>query len=193
MTLTSADQAARDALRARQGAGARYDAAEAPAEDLLLARRATSYFARKLNDLDDAALFEPPARGAGCSRAHVVASISYDARRQALMLEPFCAGKASEPKEMQAEELPPLDLAVTLPARALRHLFNHSAIHLDVCWRDLSGHAWDNQLSDSAGYAITPRDFPHRRAITLWQAAIALGNGARLRDAPSQLHSELTD
>ena len=47
------------ALRQRQGAGARYDAPNAPHDDLLLARRGAAYFARQLNRLDDTALDAP--------------------------------------------------------------------------------------------------------------------------------------
>ena len=172
MTLTSADLAARDALRARQGAGARYDAVEAPGDDLLLARRATSYFARKLGELDDDVFYRPSTLGKEWSRAHVVASVGYDARRQALMLEPMTNGQPVLPPEALAEELPPLDLAVTLPARALRYLFDHSAIHLDVCWRDLPGAAWGQPINDGTARQLLTRDLPRLRAITLWRLSL---------------------
>ena len=54
--MTDSLEAARAALQARQGEGARYDAATAPARDLDWARRGTAYFARMLNGLSDAAL-----------------------------------------------------------------------------------------------------------------------------------------
>lgn len=63
MSLAETDLAAREALKARQGKGARYDAPNAPAEDLLLARRGTAHFARKLMELPDAELYAPrPSR-----------------------------------------------------------------------------------------------------------------------------------
>lgn len=179
--------AARDALRARQGSGARYDADEAPADDLLLARRATAYFARKLNELDDAALCTPAAGHSGWTRAHVVAAVGYDARRLALVLEPLCPNTGDLPPETDPADIPPLDMAATLPARALRYLFEHSAIHLDVCWRDLPGRQWDGTFADDQGATIPVRDLPRRRALTLWHQVIALGNGASPRDVPPSL------
>lgn len=189
MVLSAEDRAARDALRARQGGGARYDAEEAPGCDLLLARRATAFFARKLNELDDAALFASTTRPGGWTRAHIVAAVGYDARRLALALEPLCPAASHLPPETLTDDLPPLDLAATLPARALRHLFQHSAIHLDVCWRDLPGSAWDRDIV--AGDAVPVRDTPRRRALTLWRQVLALGSGASLRDAPDVLRKGL--
>lgn len=180
---------ARNALRARQGKGARYDADEAPGEDLLLARRATAFFARKLNELDDADLAQPATTPEGWTRAHIVAAVGYDARRLALALEPLCPAASHLPPETLTDDLPPLDLAATLPARALRHLFQHSAIHLDVCWRDLPGSAWDKDIV--AGEAVPVRDTPRLRALKLWRQVLALDSGASLRDAPDVLRKGL--
>ena len=55
---TSLDDA-RAELRARQGAGARYDSAGAPARELDWVRRGTSYFARILNGLRDDEFDQP--------------------------------------------------------------------------------------------------------------------------------------
>ncbi|MDN3722663.1 maleylpyruvate isomerase N-terminal domain-containing protein [Roseibium salinum] len=70
---------ARAALKLRQGSGARYDAAGAPARSLDWARRGTAYFARLLNDLSDAELDAPSALP-GQSRRHVIARVGYQAR-----------------------------------------------------------------------------------------------------------------
>jgi hypothetical protein len=66
-------------LRVRQGSGARYDADGAPALELTLARRGTAYFARLLNNLRDAELYQPSAVP-GWNRAHVVAAVAYHAK-----------------------------------------------------------------------------------------------------------------
>ncbi|MGB0411134.1 MAG: maleylpyruvate isomerase N-terminal domain-containing protein, partial [Pikeienuella sp.] len=79
MSLTAEETAAREALRARQGKGARYDAPNAPHDDLLLARRGAAYFARKLAELNDADLNAPSLR-AGWSRRHLIAHTGYHAR-----------------------------------------------------------------------------------------------------------------
>jgi maleylpyruvate isomerase len=193
MKLSDEDSAARDALRARQGHGARYDAAEAPADDLLLARRATAFFARKLNELEDSALMLAAVGPAGWTRAHVVAEIGYDARRMALALEPLCPADSSLPPETHPNSLPSLDLAATLPARALRHLFQHSAIHLDVCWRDLAGPAWDASIDPAGRGMVAVRDLPRLRAVSLWRQVLALGSGATQRDVPEDIRHALAE
>lgn len=173
--------AARDALKARQGKGARYDAPTAPAEDLLLARRGTAFFARKLNELDNAALYGASA-DPQVSRALIVAQVSLEARSMALALAEQRTGTPSE-------ETPDYDAAyaATLPARALRHLFNHSAIHLNVEFRDLPDAGWAGTVSLSKDRATPAAALPLIRARSIWAAALALGNGARGTDLPPEL------
>jgi maleylpyruvate isomerase len=188
MSLTEVDQVARQALKARQGKGARYDAPNAPAADLLLARRGTAFFARKLMELSDEALFQPSAIE-GWTRAHVVAQVSYDARRQAIALEAFVKGEALAPTTDESEQLPSMELAATLPARALRHLFNHAEAHLSVCWRDLTLAHWDENITFSGDVPTPIRGLPLARARKIWMAAVKLGNGACGTDLPEQLRS----
>ncbi|MEM8822596.1 MAG: maleylpyruvate isomerase [Pseudomonadota bacterium] len=175
MNLTSGQLSARDALRARQGAGARYDAPEAPAKDLLLARRATADFARILAEVEDGALSDPIEGDPARTRARLLAEIGYGARRMALALEPLCPVNTSLPAEALPDVLPSLDLAATLPAHALRHLFSHSAIHLDVCWRDLPGRHWEAKFTGADGAATAVRDLPGLRAESLRRGALLLG------------------
>lgn len=182
MPLPETEQAARDALKARLGKGARYDAANAPTEDLLLARRGTAYFARKLMELPDEALFAPSATE-GLSRAHIIVRVSYEARHQALCLEALAKGARLE----LPEDLPPPELSTTLPARALRHLFQHSETHLNVTWRDLSEDLWDQDVTLPDGQQTSARALPRIRAKHIWHAAVELGNGGRLADLPMVL------
>lgn len=182
--LTETDLAAREALKARQGKGARYDAPNAPAADLLLVRRGTAYFARKLMELSDDEIFEPSAID-GLTRAHVIARVSYEARYQALALEALADGTVFE----IPGELPSLDLAATLPARALRHLFQHSEVHLNVCWRDLRAEQWDMDMTLKDGTVVTPRILPLLRARSIWKSAVDLGNGGRFEDLPLGVRS----
>ncbi|CUH80919.1 maleylpyruvate isomerase N-terminal domain-containing protein [Tropicibacter naphthalenivorans] len=177
--MSTDDAAAREALRARQGAGARYDADAAPHDDLLLARRGTAYFARKLNELSDAELWGDSLRP-GQTRRHVIAEVSYQAREIAIALSALNGPLAAE----EAEWRPDVALATTLPARALRHLFEHSAKHLDVEWRDLPGAKWDAAVTLLDGTQPMARATPRQRAAAIWQAAVDLGNGARASDIP---------
>ena len=126
----AAQDRARAELRARQGAGARYDAETAPAEALLWARRGTAYFARKLNELDDDALYQPSAVP-GWTRAMLVAKVSYAARHMCELLSAVHKGEAIPSVDLaaKAEEI---ERGSTLPPRALRSLFKHTEVHLNV-------------------------------------------------------------
>ncbi|WGW04760.1 DinB family protein [Tropicibacter oceani] len=165
-------------LKARQGTGARYDAPNAPAEDLLLARRGTAYFARKLNELTDRDLDHG-------NRRQIIAKVSYDARALAGLMAALRGGwHAADPRR---EALPrEIAFGAALPAHALRHLFHHTEVHLNVEWRDLSAADWDRPLP-GGGIA---RELPLQRAKALWLAAIDLGNGGRERDMPVRLRGE---
>ncbi len=169
-------KADRAALVARQGAGARYDAVDAPLDTLLLARRGTAYFSRLLNTLQDEALVD--------NRARIVAQTGYHARGIARLMQ--WARTGSETPEHASQQA--LDdevlIGTSLPARALRGLFDHSAIHLDVEWRDLPGAAWDAPLTQLDGTAIAARDTPLIRARTIWHAALELDAGGRITDLP---------
>lgn len=83
-----------------------------------------------------------------------------------------------------------LQIAETLPARALRHLVAHAAIHLNVVWRDLTPDQWDLNLSGIPG-TQTIRATRGQRACALWIGACDLGNGGRLADAPADLQQAL--
>jgi len=188
MSLTPTDAAARDALRARQGKGARYDAPAAPHGDLLLARRGAAYFARKLSELSDSDLTAPSLRS-GWSRRHLIAHVGYHARALALMVETVRTGAPTPPYPSGDGLRAGVDLGATLPARALRSLVHHAAIHLDVEWRDLTDTQWDTTLAGPEGTEITARDMPHLRAGEVWHCAVDLSNGGRLADMPRELRT----
>ncbi len=178
---------AREALRLRQGQGARYDAPEAPARELALARSGTAYFARKLNELSNAELYEP-SKVPGWTRAHVICAVAYQARALARQVEAATAGVPIPPmQDAEWAELEDLDLGATLPPRALRHLFDHAAVHLDVVWRDLPGEAWELQAPDAEGRMRPLSAGAMERARLLWQGALDLGNGGRMKDLPPEL------
>ena len=184
--MTDADQAALAELRARQGAGARYDAENAPHEDLLLARRGTAYFARRLNELPDAGLTGPSARP-GWTRAHLVAHVSYHARALARLVAWARTGEERAMYPSAEARDAEIELGATLPPRALRSLFHHSEIHLNVEWRDLEDAGWSAPVRLLDGTTITARDTPRIRAMEVWHAAVDLANGGRIRDIPKEL------
>ncbi len=186
MSLSPAEQSARDALRARQGKGARYDAPEAPHADLLLARRGAAYFARKLGELQDADLSAPSLRD-GWSRRHLIAHVGYHARALARLVESARTGVPQDMYTCEQARIEEIDLGATLPDRALRSLVYHATIHLDVEWRDLTDSQWETPLMLSDDAQIIARATPRLRAVEIWQCAIDLGNGGRATDIPAEL------
>ena len=160
------DLLARDALVERQGKGARYDAPNAPDQDLLHARRGAAFFARKLNDLTNDELQQ--ASGVkGWSRAQLIADISYSARILALSLENLRNGN----NQQDTDWLPDLALAATLPSQAIRSLYIHSDVHLNVEFRDLREENWEMVFSHGPYVGIAVRSAPALRAKALWLGA----------------------
>jgi maleylpyruvate isomerase len=184
--VTPSLEDARRELRERQGAGARYDSAAAPAGELDWARRGTAYFARKLNELPDDALSEPSLL-AGWTRAALVAHVGYNARALTRLLEWARTGVETpmyaSPDQRDAE----IERGATLPARALRHLMHHSAVHLDVEWRDLPDDAWDAQVRTAQGRLVPARETAWMRTREVWIHAVDLDNGASFADLPAAL------
>src|SRR5699024_8109108 len=137
-TTTSGDSldGARAALRARQGAGARYDSPNAPATELAWARGGTAYFARKLGGLTDDALIGPSLLP-GWNRAALVAHVGYNARALTRLCEWARTGTETPMYASTEQRGAEIERGATLPPRALRHLFSHSEVHLSVEWRDL--------------------------------------------------------
>ncbi|MUZ75933.1 maleylpyruvate isomerase [Agrobacterium vitis] len=177
---------ARHALRERQGLGARYDCEEAPASDLSLARLGTAYFARKLNELTDAQL-DLPSRLPNWSRRHLIADICYQARRLARLMEAARQGRSEERLDEPDAQIEDVDFGASLPARALRNLFYHAQIHLNVEWRDLDAAGWQASIRSLRGDVVAIRQTPIMRAQAIWVAAVNLGNGASARDFPQAL------
>jgi maleylpyruvate isomerase len=179
---------ARAELRARQGAGARYDSAGAPARELDWARRGTSYFARILNGLRDDE-FDQPSLIPGLSRRYVITYIGYQAR----LFGEAIGWARSHPRDrlpfvirLDDEEIRD---HMSLPVRALRYLFEHSAIHLDVEWRDCRDADWNVCPSDHSGRIIELRKTPWLRAAAIWLHALDLNSDGRLKDVPAELLS----
>jgi maleylpyruvate isomerase len=179
---------ARAALRRRQGLGARYDAPNAPGQELDWARRGTAYFARKLNELRDTDLHCDSAV-AGWTRRHVIAATAYHARMLARAAESARTGQVIALYEHPARRDDEIEDGATLPAGALRHLVDHAAVHLNVEWRDLSPGDWDRPLPYAA--LATARLSPWIRAKQVWRRALDLRNGASPRDFPKDFLERL--
>ncbi|MFT4958952.1 MAG: maleylpyruvate isomerase [Paracoccaceae bacterium] len=176
---------AQAALRVRQGSGARYDSPNAPAAELVLVRRGTAYFARKLNALSDTDL-DGASSIKGWSRRHVIAHVGYHARAMTRLITWGQTGIETPMYSSKQSLNGEIDLGATLSAHALRHLFQHSQIHLNVLWRDLDDAHWPAQVRDMDRKTITLQDTVLLRARMIWRQAISLNNGACLQDIPSE-------
>lgn len=176
---TNAGSQALAAFKLRQCKGARFDAASAPAAELLLARRGAAYFARQLNSIVDTDL-QSPALRQGWTRAQIVADVSCQARGLAIALRAL-HGPLSQEETMWE---PDIANAATLPPRALRYLYAHSDTHLNVELRDLTNENWDNVISFGTSKDIAVRDLPILRAKSIWTSAYLLGAHGLLRELP---------
>ena len=178
--------AARAALRERQGAGARYDAAGAPVLELAWARLGTAYFARRLNELRDDELHVASGLP-GWTRAELVAHVGYNARALTRLTEWARTGVVTPMYASAEQRSREILLGGTLPTRALRNLFDHAVVHLDVEWRDLTSEQWDAEVVTAQGRAVSVRETAWMRAREVWVHAIDLGTRGAFRDFPPEL------
>ena len=183
--MTALDEA-RSALRDRLGVGARYDDEAAPARELAWARTGTAYFARKLNELTDAELLAPEGAGEG-TRRRVVAEVSYQARALAQYIEWARMRVDHPPSDPFSSISDEVALAVTLPAGALRNLFQHSEVHLNVEWRDLNAEGWSAIFDTRNGKQMSARQTAWIRARSIWQRTVDLCNGGSFDNFPAGL------
>ncbi|GLO69993.1 hypothetical protein MACH17_15100 [Phaeobacter inhibens] len=171
--------------RFKMGDGAKSDADLAPSADLLLARRGTAFFARLLNDLPDSALYENSSVE-GMQRCHVVASVGLHAREMANEIESIRTG--APVVKLSGSVLPELDEYATIPARALRHLFSHSAVHLNVVWRDLTDTEWKTSNS-----VKSISDTPLERSKIIWTSALNMKTGVARSILPNEVQKIIAD
>ncbi|SCX35277.1 maleylpyruvate isomerase family mycothiol-dependent enzyme [Agrobacterium rosae] len=183
---------AHDALRERQGEGARYDAVEAPGTDLALARLGSAYFFRKLNELTDAEL-DRPSLVPGWSRRHLIADIGYQARRLARLVEAARSLRREESLDEPDAQNEDVDFGASLPAHALRYLYRHSQVHLDVEWRDLDAAGWLFTVRSLRGDMVPVAETPRLRSRAIWLAAVDLDNGGSFRDFPNSVTDSLLE
>lgn len=184
-------EAEREALRVRQGGGARYDARSAPHDALAEARLAAAYFARGLGNLSDADLEDASRRGA--ARRGTVAFVGYEARRLAEIVAFARGGFRGEAPAGPVPSFDEMRDGATLPPQALRHLAKHAAAHLDVEWRDAKDVDWEASVTDVSGLDVGLRETPLQRALSLWRASLDLDAGGRLSDVPPGLRARVAE
>jgi len=171
---------------------ARHDLATDPGlqEQLLQARRGTAFFARKLNELSDAEL-DGGSLLPGWTRRHVVAHIGYNARAVARLVEWAATGVETPMYPSVEVRNYEIDYGATLSPIALRNLFDHSAVHLSVEWRDLPDAAWDHEVRTIQGRTVPASETVWMRSREVWVHAVDLGNGATFSDIPAPVLERL--
>ncbi|PTT58697.1 maleylpyruvate isomerase family mycothiol-dependent enzyme [Arthrobacter sp. HMWF013] len=152
-------------------------------ESLLQARRGTAFFARKLNELSDADL-DGPSLLPGWSRRHVTAHIGYNARAIARLIEWAATGVETPMYASTEVRDHEINFGATLPPIALRHLFDHSAVHLNVEWRDLPADAWHHKVKTAQGRTVPAEETVWMRTREVWTHAVDLDNGATFSNIP---------
>ncbi|MFJ4171035.1 maleylpyruvate isomerase family mycothiol-dependent enzyme [Paenarthrobacter sp. NPDC089714] len=174
---------------------ARHDLTTDPClqEDLLQARRGTAFFARKLNELSDAEL-DGGTRLPGWTRRHVVAHVGYNARALARLIEWAATGVETPMYSSPEARNQEIDFGATLSPIALRNLFDHSAVHLSVEWRDLPDASWAREVRTAQGRTVPASETAWLRTREVWIHAVDLDNGATFNDIPTPvLERLLTD
>lgn len=161
---------------------------------LLQARRGTAYFARKLNELTDAELAGDSLL-AGWTRKHLVAHVGYNARALARLVEWAASGVENPMYPSASARNEEIALGATLSPIALRNLFDHAAIHLNVEWRDLPDDRWREEVRTIQGRTLPVSETVWLRCREVWIHAVDLGNGGRFADLPEpvlrRLHTEI--
>ena len=181
---------ARAELRRRQGAGLREDAPDAPHAELALARLGTAFFARRLVRLDDAGLAGPSLLP-GWSRAALVAHVGYNARALTRLVAWAETGVETPMYASPRQRALEIERGASLPPRALRALFAHSEVHLNVAWRDLPSAAWDAEVVTAQGRTVPARETAWMRTREVWVHAVDLGDGAGFGELPPELLDRL--
>lgn len=171
---------------------ARHDQSTDPAllQDLLTVRHGTAFFGRKLSELRDDELLKPSLLP-GWSRAHVIAHVGYNARAIARLMEWANTGVETPMYESPQARNEEIGYGATLPPAALRHLYEHSAIHLNVEWRDTSPPVWSHEVRTAQGRTVPATETVWMRTREVWVHAVDLDNGASFADIPDTVLERL--
>ncbi|MCX7523305.1 maleylpyruvate isomerase family mycothiol-dependent enzyme [Microbacterium sp. STN6] len=160
------------------------------AADLLLARRGSAYFSRKLNELHDDE-YDGPSLLPGWSRRHVIAHVGYNARALTRLTEWAATGVETPMYASPAQRNEEIEFGATLNVLALRNLSDHAIVHLNVEWRDLPAEAWSNQVRTAQGRVVPVSETAWMRAREVWLHAVDLDNGGRFEHFPPEFVDRL--
>jgi maleylpyruvate isomerase len=157
---------------------------------LLLARRGTAYFSRKLNELRDDE-FDAPSLLPGWTRRHLIAHVGYNARAIVRLTQWADTGIEQPMYESSEARWREIEYGATLSPVALRNLSEHAAVHLNVQWRDLSDEAWRAEVRTSQGRVVPASTTIWMRTREVWLHAVDLDNGGSFTHFPAELIDHL--
>jgi maleylpyruvate isomerase len=160
------------------------------AADLLLARRGTAYFSRKLNELTDAQ-YDGPSLLPGWSRRHVIAHVGYNARALTRLVGWARTGIETPMYASTQARGAEIEYGSTLNPVALRNLHHHAQVTLSVEWRDLPLDRWAFPVRTAQGRTVPVSVTPWMRAREVWLHAVDLDNGGRFEDFPPEMLDRL--
>ncbi|MCX6499464.1 MAG: maleylpyruvate isomerase family mycothiol-dependent enzyme, partial [Arthrobacter sp.] len=120
----------------------------------------------------------------GWTRRHITAHIGYNARAIARLVEWAATGVETPMYASTDIRDHEINFGATLSPIALRHLFDHSAVHLNVEWRDLPEDAWHHKVRTIQGREVPASETVWMRTREVWMHAVDLDNGAVFRDIP---------
>lgn len=153
---------------------------------LLLARRGTAFFSRKLAELTDAD-YDAPSLLPGWSRRMVVAHVGYNARALTRLVQWAATGDETPMYASAEQRLAEIEYGATLTPVALRHLHHHASVSLSVEWRDLPVDRWAAQVRTVQGRVVPVSETIWLRTREVWLHAVDLDNGATVEDFPADL------
>jgi maleylpyruvate isomerase len=171
---------------------ARVDQASDPAviADLASVRLGTAFFRRALNRVDDEGL-DAPSLLPGWACRHLVAHVGYNARAIARLVDWAATGVETPMYASAQARSEEIEFGATLPPEALRNLVEHSAIDLDVRWRDLPAERWDERVRTAQGRTLPAAETIWMRSREVWLHAVDLASGARLDQIPAEVLTRL--
>ena len=161
-------------------------------EQLLIARRGTSYFAQRLGELSDEQL-DGRTLLAGWSRKHLLAHVGYNAAALCRLMDWAATGNETPMYESACQRAREIDEGATLNASALRNLFGHSVARLDERWRHLPAAAWSAEVLTAQGRVVPASETIWMRTREVWIHAVDLANDGRFGDFPGVVNSSLLE
>ena len=157
---------------------------------LLLVRRGTAFWSRKVNELTDDEL-DGPSLLPGWSRRHVIAHVGYNARALTRLVQWANTGVETPMYSSPQARNQEIAYGATLPSRALRHLNDHASVSLNVEWRDTPEAAWSHEVRTAQGRTVPATETVWMRNREVWIHAVDLDNGARFSDVPAEVLTRL--